>query len=127
MSARDADPAAVPAAAQEHTPHRCGGVLCLFQVTQTRGRVPLLVRARFFDGLADPARLALLDAVRDGEMTAGEAAMAAGLAASNASNTWPVYGIVGWSSPARSGDTCTTCYGPASASSSWYTIFSSSG
>jgi ArsR family transcriptional regulator, cadmium/lead-responsive transcriptional repressor len=43
------------------------------------------VRARFFDGLADPARLALLDALRDGEMTAGEAAVAAGLSSSNAS------------------------------------------
>jgi len=43
------------------------------------------VRARFFDGLADPARLALLDALRDGEMTAGEAALAASLSASNAS------------------------------------------
>ena len=43
------------------------------------------VRARFFDGLADPARLALLEALRDGEMTAGEAAVAAGLSASNAS------------------------------------------
>jgi ArsR family transcriptional regulator, cadmium/lead-responsive transcriptional repressor len=47
--------------------------------------VPVLVRARFFDGLADPARLALLDALRDGEMTAGEAAVAASLSASNAS------------------------------------------
>ena len=43
------------------------------------------VRARFFDGLADPARLALLDALRDGEMTAGKAARAANLSASNAS------------------------------------------
>ncbi len=47
--------------------------------------VPVAVRARFFDGLADPARLALLDALRDGEKTAGEAALAAGLSASNAS------------------------------------------
>ena len=43
------------------------------------------VRARFFDGLADPARLALLEALRDGEMTAGEAAVAANLSPSNAS------------------------------------------
>jgi ArsR family transcriptional regulator, cadmium/lead-responsive transcriptional repressor len=54
-------------------------------MTQTRSRVPVVVRARFFDGLADPARLALLDALRDGEMTAGEAAVAANLSASNAS------------------------------------------
>jgi DNA-binding transcriptional ArsR family regulator len=54
-------------------------------MTQTSSRVPVAVRARFFDGLADPARLALLDALRDGEMTAGEAARAAGLSASNAS------------------------------------------
>jgi DNA-binding transcriptional ArsR family regulator len=47
--------------------------------------VPVAIRARFFDGLADPARLALLDALRDGEMTAGEAALAASLSASNAS------------------------------------------
>ena len=45
----------------------------------------MAVRARFFDGLADPARLALLEALRDGEMTAGEAALVAGLSASNAS------------------------------------------
>src|SRR6266545_1858956 len=43
------------------------------------------VRARFFDGLADPARLALLDSLRDGERTAGDAAAAAGLSTSNAS------------------------------------------
>ena len=45
----------------------------------------LRVRARFFDGLADPARLALLDALRDGELTAGEAAAAARLSPSSAS------------------------------------------
>jgi ArsR family transcriptional regulator, cadmium/lead-responsive transcriptional repressor len=47
--------------------------------------VPLHVRARFFDGLADPARLALLESLRDGERTAGEAALQACLSASNAS------------------------------------------
>jgi hypothetical protein len=36
--------------------------------------VPVNVRVRFFDGLADPARLALPEALRDGGMTAGEAA-----------------------------------------------------
>jgi DNA-binding transcriptional ArsR family regulator len=43
------------------------------------------VRARFFDGLADPARLALLDSLRERERTAGEAAASAGLSPSNAS------------------------------------------
>ena len=47
--------------------------------------ISVQVRARFFDGLADPARLALLDALRDGERTAGDAALASGLSASNAS------------------------------------------
>jgi DNA-binding transcriptional ArsR family regulator len=45
----------------------------------------LRVRARFFDGLADAARLALLDALRDGERTARDAAAASGLSPSNAS------------------------------------------
>jgi DNA-binding transcriptional ArsR family regulator len=44
-----------------------------------------LIRARFFHGLADLSRLALLEALRDGERTAGEAATAAGLSPSNAS------------------------------------------
>src|SRR5437899_12606287 len=49
--------------------------------------MPTSVRvwARFFDGLADAARLALLDALRDGERTAGDAAAASGLSPSNAS------------------------------------------
>jgi DNA-binding transcriptional ArsR family regulator len=46
---------------------------------------PLRVRARFFDGLADPARLALLDALRGGERTAGQAATLAGVSPSSAS------------------------------------------
>jgi ArsR family transcriptional regulator, cadmium/lead-responsive transcriptional repressor len=57
----------------------------IFRVTQVIGRPSPRVRARFFDGLADPARLALLDALRDGERTAGEAAVAARLSPSNAS------------------------------------------
>ena len=48
-------------------------------------RLPLRVRARFFDGLADPARLALLDALRAGELTASDAATAACISPSNAS------------------------------------------
>jgi DNA-binding transcriptional ArsR family regulator len=47
--------------------------------------VPASVRARFFHGLADPSRLAILDALRAGERTSGEAATAAGLSLSNAS------------------------------------------
>ncbi len=43
------------------------------------------VRARFFEGLADPARLAILDALRDGERIAGDAAAVSGLSPSNAS------------------------------------------
>lgn len=43
------------------------------------------MRARFFGGLADPARLALLEFLCNGESAAGEAAVATGLSASNAS------------------------------------------
>ena len=43
------------------------------------------MRARFFAGLADPARLALLEALKRGELTAGEAAATSGLSPSNAS------------------------------------------
>ena len=45
----------------------------------------LHLRARFFHGLADPSRLAILEALRVGELTAGEVAGAAGLSPSNAS------------------------------------------
>jgi DNA-binding transcriptional ArsR family regulator len=54
-------------------------------VRQATAVVPVEVRARFFGGLADPARLALLEVLRGGELTAGDAASAAGLTASNAS------------------------------------------
>lgn len=43
------------------------------------------LRARFFRGLADPSRLAILDVLRDGERSAGEVAALAGLSLSNAS------------------------------------------
>jgi len=43
------------------------------------------IRARFFRGLGDPSRLAILDCLADGERTAGEVALAAGLTPSNAS------------------------------------------
>jgi len=45
----------------------------------------MLVRAQFFHGLANLSRLSLLEALGDGEKTAGEAATAAGLSPSNAS------------------------------------------
>jgi ArsR family transcriptional regulator, cadmium/lead-responsive transcriptional repressor len=47
--------------------------------------LPRQTRARFFSGLADPARLALLDVLRQGELTAGDASVAAGLSPSNTS------------------------------------------
>jgi DNA-binding transcriptional ArsR family regulator len=53
-------------------------------MTQVTG-LDTLIRARFFHGLADLSRLSLLEALRDGEKTAGEAASAAGLTPSNAS------------------------------------------
>lgn len=43
------------------------------------------VQARFYRGLADPARLALLLVLRDGERAVGEAAAAAGIGLSRAS------------------------------------------
>ncbi|GIW08351.1 MAG: hypothetical protein KatS3mg060_3156 [Dehalococcoidia bacterium] len=58
------------------------GIICV--VTQmTRQTVEL--RARFFRGLAEPGRLAILDALRDGSRSAGEVAAAAGMTPSNAS------------------------------------------
>lgn len=48
-------------------------------------RLALAVRAKFFRGLAEPSRLAILDTLRAGELTAGEVAARAGLSASNAS------------------------------------------
>jgi ArsR family transcriptional regulator, cadmium/lead-responsive transcriptional repressor len=57
----------------------------IFHVAQMVTPPSVRVRARFFDGLADPARLALLDALRAGERTASDAASASGLTPSNAS------------------------------------------
>jgi DNA-binding transcriptional ArsR family regulator len=54
-------------------------------MSQVIARASSAVRARFFRSLADPARLDILDALRDGELTAGQVALAAGLSASNAS------------------------------------------
>ena len=54
-------------------------------MVQVTAEVPVQVRARFFRGLADPARLELLDALRQGELMAGDVALVAGLSASSAS------------------------------------------
>jgi ArsR family transcriptional regulator, cadmium/lead-responsive transcriptional repressor len=54
-------------------------------MTQAATSVATAVRARFFHGLADPSRLAILDALRGAERTSGEVAAAAGLTLSNAS------------------------------------------
>lgn len=54
-------------------------------MAQVIARVDPAVRVRFFRGLADPSRLAILDALGHGERTVGEAAAAAGLSVSNAS------------------------------------------
>lgn len=43
------------------------------------------IRARFFHGLADPSRLAILDALRHGERSAGDVARSAKLSLSNTS------------------------------------------
>ena len=48
-------------------------------------RLSTVVRARFFHGLADPSRLAILEALRDGERTAGDVSSTARLSPSNAS------------------------------------------
>jgi DNA-binding transcriptional ArsR family regulator len=54
-------------------------------VTQTSTRLELSIRARFFRGLADLSRLAILEALRTGELTSGDVAAAAGLSPSNTS------------------------------------------
>ena len=56
----------------------------IFAMTQMI-RAELTIRARFFRGLGDPSRLAILDGLAAGERTAGEVAAAAGLTPSNAS------------------------------------------
>lgn len=54
-------------------------------MTQATLRIELSIRARFFRGLADLSRLAILDVLRGGELTSGDIAIAAGLTPSNAS------------------------------------------
>jgi DNA-binding transcriptional ArsR family regulator len=54
-------------------------------MTQVMAPVDVAVRARFFRGLADPSRLAILEALRNGELGASEIALATGLSLSNAS------------------------------------------
>jgi DNA-binding transcriptional ArsR family regulator len=67
------------------TLHASCEIPSIFLVTQVIVALSSRTRARFFSGLADPARLALLDALRHGELTAGDASLAAGLSPSNAS------------------------------------------
>ena len=52
---------------------------------QMTARTNLSVRARFFDGLAEPSRLMILQALRDGERTCGVVAAETGLSPSSAS------------------------------------------
>lgn len=44
------------------------------------------LRAKFFRGLADPSRLAILEALRTSSQTVGELVLATGLSQSNTSN-----------------------------------------
>ncbi len=48
--------------------------------------VALSLRAKLFRGFADPSRLAILDALRDGPLVVGEIVAATGLSQSNTSN-----------------------------------------
>lgn len=54
-------------------------------MTQVMASSDLAVRARFFRGLGDLSRLAILDALRAGERTVGEVATAGRFTLSNAS------------------------------------------
>jgi DNA-binding transcriptional ArsR family regulator len=54
-------------------------------MTEMMARADTAVRARFFRGLSDPSRLAILDALRTGELTVGEVAARATLSLSSAS------------------------------------------
>ena len=49
-------------------------------------RIRLELTAKLFRGLADPSRLALLEALRDGERSVSELVTTTGLSQSNASN-----------------------------------------
>jgi DNA-binding transcriptional ArsR family regulator len=54
-------------------------------MTHVKPATDVSIRARFYRGLADPSRLAILDALRDGESTVNEVADATQLSQSNAS------------------------------------------
>lgn len=54
-------------------------------MTQIITRPAIGVQAKFFRGLGDPSRLAILTALREGESTVGEVATAARLSVSNTS------------------------------------------
>lgn len=51
----------------------------------TAQRQSIELRAKLYRGFADPSRLAILDALRDGEKTVGEIVQATGLSQPNAS------------------------------------------
>lgn len=57
----------------------------LYPVAKTIAQPDQRIRERFFHGLSDRSRLAILDVLRDGDRTAGETAVAADLTPSNAS------------------------------------------
>lgn len=52
----------------------------------TAAPTALAIRAKLFRGFADPSRLAILDALRDGPRTVGELVGATGLGQPNVSN-----------------------------------------
>ncbi len=54
-------------------------------MTQVNAPTDIQIQARFYHGLADPSRLAILHALRAGERTVSEVATAANLGVSNAS------------------------------------------
>jgi len=54
-------------------------------MAQVSTRIDIGVRARFFKGLADPSRLAILEALRRGELGATQIAETTGLSVSNTS------------------------------------------
>jgi len=58
----------------------------ILRTDKTSEAAPLAVETKLFRGLADPARLRILLALRAGPMSAGELARALGLTSSNTSN-----------------------------------------
>lgn len=65
-------------------PHYANHTIIL-AMTQIMVGVDVRIRARFYRGMADPARIAILDSLRGGERTVGTVATETGLSVSNAS------------------------------------------